>query len=110
MKFATIIREAGIATKLFPNVAEKLQVVLYDLDDNTTEDDVHYVEGLFDNNRISFCNFVNWLNAFESIMEMEFEKTIPVQITENYVTIYYNTPGAIHFRRTEPMEPIDYMV
>ena len=111
MKFATIIREAGIAPKLFPNVAEKINVVIYDLEGQTTEDDVKYAEGIFDNNRHSFCSFIAWLDDFENNMEEESETCMDVQITRDYVVLFYNTNNSITFRRNPglPMSPLDYM-
>lgn len=104
MKFATIMREAGICTKLFPECGE-INVVLYDEDDQIhKKDDVQFIRKLFADNTDSynkFFDFVDELNANPDCLNMD------IQITPDYVIVFYKTPKARIFRRNESPDPLD---
>lgn len=105
MKFATIMREAGVCARLFPECGE-IDVVLYDEDDKVhKKDDVKYIKKLFDGNTDSynkFFDFVDELNRDPSYL------SINVQITPHHVIVFYKTPGAKIFPRTDSFDPLSY--
>ena len=105
MKFATILREAGIYPELFPKCGE-INTVLYDSDDQIHEgDDVKFVESLFYRNPDSFNKFVDFVAELDTNPD---NSAINVQITETHVIVFYKTPCVKVFRRTQPLDPIDY--
>lgn len=105
MKFATIMREAGICTRLFPECGE-INVVLYDEDDQIhKKDDVQFVRKLFADNTHSynkFMEFVDRLNTNPDYM------SIDIQITPDHVVVFYKTSNPKIFRRTQPVDPLDF--
>ena len=104
MKFATIMREAGIFERLFLECA-KIDVVLYDEDDEINEsDDVKFVKPLFEDNPDSFEKFFNFVDELNSNPDY---LSINVLITEHYVVVHYKTPKAKSFRRSRPLDPLD---
>ena len=104
MKFATIMREAGICTRLFPECGE-INVVLYDEDNQIhKKDDVQFIRKLFADNLDAynkFFDFVDKLNANPDCLNMD------VQITPDHVVVFYKTPDAKIFRRKEPSGSFD---
>ena len=104
MKFATIIREAGICEKLFRECAE-IDVVLYDEDDEINEsDDVKFVKPLFEDNQGSLERFIKYVDELNSNLDCV---SMNVLITEHYVVVHHKTPQAKSFRRTRPLDPLD---
>jgi len=104
MKFATILREASICEKFFPECA-KIDVVLYDEDGEiNTTDDVKFVTTLFEDNLDSFKKFFKYVEELNSNPEYS---SINVLITEHHVVLHYRSPKAISFRRTAPFDPLD---
>ena len=105
MKFATIMREAGICSRLFPECGD-IDVVLYEEDGKVyKKDDVQYIKKLFDGNTDSynkFFDFVDELNSAPSYL------SINVQITPHHVIVFYKTPGAKIFPRTDSFDPLNY--
>lgn len=105
MKFATIMREAGIDEKLFPECA-KINVVLYDeYDEVCTEENVIFVKPLFAENQDSFKRFINFLGELNLSHDC---LTINVLITEHYVITNHKTNHAKVFRRTPSPNPLIY--
>ena len=112
MKLATVLREAGVCTRVFPGCSE-IDIVLYDGKDRIVEDDVHYVESLFAKNIEVFDEFFDFIDELDS----EAILTMNVKIDEEYVILFYKTSRAKCFRRkpvenpvgVPPMDPIDYM-
>ena len=104
MKFATIMREAGICERLFRECTE-IDVVLYDEDGEINEsDDVKFVQPLFEANPDSFERFINFVDELNSNPDY---LSINVLITEHYVVVHHKTPQAKSFRRTPPLDPLD---
>lgn len=105
MKFDKIIREAGFRSCQFPKCSQ-IEVKLYDDEDNiSSESDIHFSKKLFADNPKSATSFFNFLCFLEKkpVMSMN------VEIDEHYLIVFYKSPQAESFRRTEPMDPIDYM-
>ena len=95
MKFATIIREAGLNEKDFENCSE-ISVTLYDAKDRIHENiTLHFVEPLFWHNKDSLQKFQNFLVDLE---ENPVE-SINVEIDENHVVVFYKTPNPRFFSR-----------
>ena len=103
MKFATIMREAGICTRFFPDCRE-INVVLYDEDNEIyKKDDIQFVRKLFADNMDSYNKF------FDFVDELNIEPdyiSIDIQITPDHVIVFYKTPNARIFRR-KPNESCD---
>lgn len=105
MKFAEIIREAGLKTEKFPKCSN-IEICFYDGKNRIiTEKEVHYVETLFKNNEPSFKNFQLFLNSLEN----EDIHAMNVKVDINSVVLFYKTPRAIVFMRNNSMDPLDYM-
>ena len=105
MKFATILREAGICERHFP-ISSEIEIRLFDGDDEfETQEDVHYNEPLFVNNNDSYNKFFDLADKldFDPVMSMD------IKIDKNYVIVFYGTPEQIAFRRANSMQPLDYM-
>lgn len=103
MKFATIMREAGISEKLFLECAE-INVVLYDEDDEIcAKEDIEFIKPLFVENPDSFEKFFNFVDELNSNPDY---LTINVLITEHYVVVHYKTNHAKVFRRTPSPDPL----
>lgn len=106
MKFAVILRESGIPTQDFKKSAE-IPITLYDEDDwIDNNDDVQYQKKLFENNTKSLLNFYDFLKELEN---QPTPKSMNVMIGEHNVVLFYKTPHARSFSRTEPMNPMDFM-
>ena len=105
MKFATIMREAGICPRLFPECGE-INVVLYDENDEIhPKDDVHYITKLFADNPSSYDQFfdlVDELNANPDYL------SINIKISPEHVIVFYKTGNPRVFRRTPHLDPLDY--
>ena len=105
MKFATIMREAGICTRLFPDCGE-INVVLYDEDDQIhKKDDVHFVQKLFADNPDAFNDFFDFVDALNTNPDY---LSINIQITRNHVIVFYKTASPKIFCRTQSLDPSDY--
>ena len=105
MKFATILREVGISSRVFPACGE-INVVLYDeMDQIHEEDDVRFIKPLFADNEESYDRFFTIVDKIDS----EPISKIDLKITENHVVIFYNSPAQVILPRKRPMDPLDYM-
>ena len=103
MKFATIMREAGINARLFPECGE-IDVVLYDdYDKINNKEDISFAKKLFEDNPESYNRFfdlVDKLNCNPDYL------SINIQITPERVIVFYKTAQAKYFRRTSS-DPVD---
>ena len=105
MKFAEVIREAGLNPCNFEN-SSNIDISLYDGKDRvSSEEDIHYAEPLFKNNEGALKNF----NGFLTGLEKETIESMNIKIDINSVILFYKTPRAIVFLRNPPMNPIDFM-
>ena len=104
MKFAVILREAGVCSRIFPNCAE-IPVVLYDGKDRiSTEEDVKFATPLFEENSESFNDFFNFVDRLDANPDYT---SINVKIDVGHVIIHYRTPEAKVFLRKDPINPCD---
>ena len=95
MKFAEIIREAGLNLSEFTKCSE-IPVHLYDGKDRiSTEEKIHFVEPLFSKNSNSLRKF----NHYLSKIEMDPVEFINVQVDVDSVILFYKTPQATVFSR-----------
>ena len=105
MKFAEIIREAGLNACEFKKTSD-ITIHLYDGKNRIdTEDTVHYIEPLFKHNEASFLNFKNFLTG----LEKETIESMNVKIDIDTVILFYKSPRAIVFFRNPSMSSLDYM-
>ena len=103
MKFATIMREARISTKKHEKVAQ-IPITLFDgKDRNILDEDVHFVEPLFQKNPSSYNEFLTFLAYLEKRSDIE---SINVKIDENAVIVLYKTPLCRIFLR-KPINTMD---
>lgn len=103
MKFATIMREAGIAEKLFPESA-KIDVILYEeFDEIYPEEDVKFIKPLFEENQDSFKKFFNFVEELNSNPDFP---SINIFITEHHVVVHYKTHNSMVFRRSPFPDPL----
>lgn len=105
MKFAKIMELVGMGNlaRIFTEAAE-VDVFVYDGKDRIYEDDnIKFIEELFADNKESykkFFDFVDRLNC-DPVMSMD------VKIDKDYVTVFYNTPASVSFRRKETLGSFD---
>lgn len=105
MKFAEIIRNAGLNPENFKNSAN-IKIHLYDGKDRVdSAETVHYIEPFFKNNESSLLNFKNFLIG----LEKENIDSMNVKVDINSVVLFYKTSRVIIFLRNPSMNPIDYM-
>lgn len=105
MKFATILREAGICERHFP-ISSEIEIRLFDGDDELEmQEDVHYNEPLFVNSMDSYNKFFDLVDKLDSDSVISMD----IKIDENYVIVFFGTPQQIAFRRAATMQPLDYM-
>ena len=105
MKFATILREVGICSRVFPACGE-IDVVLYDeMDQIQEEDDVKFVKPLFTDNAESYDRFCDIVDKLDSDPVSE----ISIKITETHVVVFYKSPSQVILPRKNAMTPLDYM-
>ena len=102
MKFATIMREANVNEEIWSRCS-KIKVNLYnDKGQMTEEEDVRFVNGLFDENLDSYSRFVDLVDYLDANSD-DYE-SIDIQITADHVIVFYKTPNAAVFRRTPPID------
>ena len=105
MKFAEIIRNAGLTPEKFPNCAD-IEWHFYDGKDRlSSEESVQYVEPFFKNNEASLRNFCGFITGIEK----EAIHSMNVRVDIDAVVLFYKTPRAITFLRNPTMNPLDYM-
>ncbi len=105
MKFAEIIRNAGLNPENFKNSAN-IKIYLYDNKDRvSSEETVHYIEPFFKNNDSALLNFKSFLAG----LEKENIESFNVKVDINSVILFYKTPRVIIFLRNPSMNPIGYM-
>ena len=105
MKFAEVIRNAGLNPLDFPK-ASNITIELYDGKERlSVEETVNYAEPLFTKNEGSFLNF----QSFVSGLELDPIESMKVKIDADSVILFYRTPRSIVFLRYTPMDPLDYM-
>ena len=105
MKFATIMREAGICPRLFPECGE-IDVILYDEDDKVhKKEEVHYIAKLFADNPTSYDKFFDFVDELNSNPD---HLCINIKITPEHVIVFYKSNNAKIFRRTQHLDPSDY--
>lgn len=105
MRFATILREAGVSTDEFKNCAE-IPVILYDRKDRTiTDENIHFIERLFKNNPDAHKKFHTFLTELENTPPTS---TINVRIDESAVFVFYRTQNCRIFLR-QSKNPMDFM-
>ena len=109
MKFAEIIREAGIDISCparFPKIS-CMEVHLYDGKDRvSSEESVKFVEPLFKENPNSHANFYAFIVGLEN--EKDTPKEMNVKIDISSVILFYKDPRAIAFMRTPRPDPLDW--
>lgn len=104
MKFATIMREAGLITEFWPKCS-KIKVNLYDDKEHLVEvDDVKFVQPLFSENNNSRDEFVELIDYLDA--NFDTYESIDIQISANHVIVFYNSPHATIFRRTPSPDPL----
>lgn len=100
MKFANIIREAGLRFSRFPRVSE-VEIYLYDDKDMIeTSDEIHFVPSLFSGNKKSLMFFENTIMGME-MGKVDYSEPVNVKITEKYVILFYRSPKPLFFARNE---------
>ena len=105
MKFAEIIRNAGLEVARFPNCAN-INIRLYDGKDRVNSaESVEYTRPLFVENPNSLNKFFNFLTG----LEKENVTSMNVKVDVDSVVVFYQNPRAKVFLRKKPMNPIDYM-
>ena len=105
MKFATILREAGISTSNFEK-SSQIPITLFDgKDRENPNEDIHFAEPLFQNNPSAFKNFQTFLALLENRSTIE---KMNVKIDENAVIVFYKNPSCRIFLR-KALNPMDYM-
>ena len=105
MKFAEIIRNAGLNPMDFSK-ASNITIELYDGKDRAcVEETVTFAEPLFTKNEGSLLNF----QSFISGLEKDSFESMNVNIDADSVILFYKTPRSIVFLRYTPMDPLDYM-
>ena len=105
MKFAEIIRNAGLNPKDFEK-ASNIPTTLYDGKNRTSsEETVTFVKPLFEENEGSLKNFNNFLIG----LEKEEIESLNVRVDIDSVILFHQTPRAIVFLRHPSMDPMDYM-
>lgn len=95
MKFAEIIREAGLNPSEFKKCSD-IPAVLYDGKDRVeSKETVHYIEPLFEKNPGSLWNFKSTLISLEN----ENIESINVKVDIDSVVLFYKTGRATVFSR-----------
>ncbi len=101
MKFAKVIRAAGLDDQYYPNCSE-INIRLYDGNrEEITDETVEYAEPLFKNNSETYLRFYHYLESLESKLDgSDTEiKQMNVQISQDAVIVNYWTPAlSIFFR------------
>lgn len=106
MKFAEIIRNAGLKIEDFPK-SSNMEITLYD-DENriVPEEKVTYAKPFFDENPDSLKNFESFITGLET----EDISTMNVKIDADVVILFFKSSRIIIFRRkTSSMDYMDYM-
>lgn len=104
MKFAEVIREAGLNPCNFEN-SSNIDISLYDGKDQiSSEESIHYVEPFFKNNEGALKNFKGFITG----LEKETVESMNIKIDINSVILFYKTTRAIVFLRNPPLDPMDY--
>lgn len=105
MKFAEIIKNAGLKVEDFPKSSE-IEIKLYDGKERvSTEESVKYGSPLFEERPIILENF----KAFIAGLEKDEIDKMNVKIDINSVVLFYKTGRAISFPRVVPLDPMDFM-
>ena len=105
MKFAEIIRNAGLDISRFPKCAS-IQIRLYDGKDRViSEKTVEYMKPFFAENISCLKRFKKFLNQLEN----ESITSMNVKVDVGTVVLFYQNPRATIFLRTPAMNPLDYM-
>ena len=98
MKFAVILREAGLNPVKFPKSSE-ISVTLYDEDDLIDDrDDITFTKNLFVNNIASYEGFFQFVERLEK-QDIE---SMNIKIDQFFVVVFYKTPNAACFPRETP--------
>ena len=103
MKFDKIIKEAGFESCKFPRCSN-IDVTLFDENDDKCED-IHFTRHLFSENPKSKINFFNFL----CFLENEPVTSMNIKMDEDFLIVFYQSPKAYPFRKSAPLDPIDYM-
>lgn len=104
MKFAEIIREAGLTPEDVPYVSQ-LSVVLYDRKRRVVEDEtIKFVEPLFKENPASHESFLNFCTELEQQLASnsayrELSSNLSAQISESALILWYDSCGPYIFLR-----------
>jgi len=106
MKFAEIIRNAGLNPQCFSRCTD-IEINLYDGKDRVSSDEtVRYIEPLFKENNGSLKNFQHFLSCLED--EDIISMNVKVDICS--VVLFYKTNRSIIFlRNPSSMKPIGFM-
>ena len=108
MKFAEIIREAGINPSDIPKAAE-LSIVLYDVKKREiTDETIHFVEPIFEKNCRSRADFLKFLVDLEGHLtqneDLSKAMVLRAQITESMLLIGSGVTTPSFFSRL-PQQP-----
>lgn len=99
MKFAEIIREAGLDIGAYP-MASKLSIDLYDRKHRLFSSTIHFHENLFAKKESSLIQFKNFLDELEKELHSGSKpSSIDVKITENLVAISADLQSPLIFQR-----------
>ncbi|MCI9087167.1 MAG: hypothetical protein HFJ32_01200 [Clostridia bacterium] len=104
MKFAEIVREAGLNTEDVPHVSQ-LPIILYDSKRRAIEDEtIKFVEPLFKENPASHKSFFNFCTELEqqlasSSVYQDFSSSLSAQISESALILWYDSCGPYIFLR-----------
>ena len=105
MKFAEIIRNAGLNPKDFEKVSN-IPTTLYDGKNRIcSEETVTFIQPFFKENHYSLKNFKDFLIG----LEKEEIDSLNVRVDIDSVILFYRTPRAIVFLRHPNLDPMDYM-
>ena len=106
MKFAGILRSAGILEGAFKK-CENIDIVLFDgKKPISSHGNIHYANELFENNPTSKLKFIGALIDLEINPPQE---SINVKIDEFNVILFYQTAKPKIFSRTPKTDPLDCM-
>ena len=106
---SSVMRAAGFCDK-FVNLFDSAGIIpvnIYDEDHELhQEDELHFIKPLFDENPGAFDQFFNLMDEINTNPDY---LSIDIQITPEYVIVFYRTAKPRVFRRTATLlDPLDY--
>ena len=106
--FADVMREAGFQPKLLDlfYTCGLIETNIYDEEEELhQENNLKFIKPLFADNPDSFEKFFDFVSELNENPDY---LSIDIQITPDHVVVFYKTTHPKVFRRTPPINPIDY--